>query len=396
MSTTPPRNVIYCNDPGSLTEIAGMAYTDIILNFLAPGPDGNLTGPAPTPEQVQAMQNVGKNVLISLGGDPKTFASSDWQNYANDVNGLVQQVVAFVTSNGLNGVDIDYEDDNGFSTRDKNGNWAGPPVYDGVQLLIDLTNGLAQQLPPGSIITHAPQPPYFDPGAGYNPPGGTAPYTQIWEAAGNNISWVNCQFYNNSSYDDPADTKVASYGTIAGITSAPKLLVGAPVAAAAATSGYLPLDQFTSQVIGPLRQQYPGSFGGVTGWAFLYDQGGTWADGIGLALHASEIKRSVGAVAEHRQVRRRGSTTGDRQHAPRPADEHASAHPRMNSASASSQAQATATSNHGNGRRSLRSSREPTSIQKPSATERTLATRSEMTRSPPSSSLRTTFCIVRS
>ena len=289
MSTTPPRNVIYCNDPGSLTEIAGMAYTDIILNFLAPGPDGNLTGPAPTPEQVQAMQNVGKNVLISLGGDPKTFASSDWQNYANDVNGLVQQVVAFVTSNGLNGVDIDYEDDNGFSTRDKNGNWAGPPVYDGVQLLIDLTNGLAQQLPPGSIITHAPQPPYFDPDAGYNPPGGTAPYTQIWEAAGNNISWVNCQFYNNSSYDDPADTKVASYGTIVGITSAPKLLVGAPVAAAAATSGYLPLDQFTSQVIGPLRQQYPGSFGGVTGWAFLYDQGGTWADGVGLALHQQHM-----------------------------------------------------------------------------------------------------------
>src|SRR5213082_837644 len=44
--------------------------------------------------------------------------------------------------------------------------------------------------------------------------------------------------------------------------------------------------------------------------------------------------------------------------------------------------------------RSLRSSREPTSIQKPSATERTLATRSEMTRSPVSSSLRTTFCTV--
>src|SRR5215475_6005243 len=44
--------------------------------------------------------------------------------------------------------------------------------------------------------------------------------------------------------------------------------------------------------------------------------------------------------------------------------------------------------------RSARSSREPTSIQKPSATERTLATRSEITRSPVSSSLRTTFCTV--
>ncbi len=45
--------------------------------------------------------------------------------------------------------------------------------------------------------------------------------------------------------------------------------------------------------------------------------------------------------------------------------------------------------------RSTRSSREPTSIQKPSATDRTLATRSEMTRSPVSSSLRTTFCTAR-
>ena len=44
MSTTPPRNVIYCNDPGSLTEIAaGMAYTDVLLNFLVPDGNGNLT-----------------------------------------------------------------------------------------------------------------------------------------------------------------------------------------------------------------------------------------------------------------------------------------------------------------------------------------------------------------
>ena len=38
------------------------------------------------------------------------------------------------------------------------------------------------------------------------------------------------------------------------------------------------------------------------------------------------------------------------------------------------------------------SSREPAPIQKPSATERTLGIRSEMTRSPESSSERTYFC----
>src|SRR5919201_79131 len=46
--------------------------------------------------------------------------------------------------------------------------------------------------------------------------------------------------------------------------------------------------------------------------------------------------------------------------------------------------------------RSSRSSREPAPIQKPSATERTLGTFSEITRSPESSSERTYFCTGRS
>src|SRR5881275_2150565 len=45
--------------------------------------------------------------------------------------------------------------------------------------------------------------------------------------------------------------------------------------------------------------------------------------------------------------------------------------------------------------RSSRSSREPAPIQNPIATERTLGTRSEMTRSPESSSDRTYFCTPR-
>jgi hypothetical protein len=124
-----------------------------------------------------------------------------------------------VTSNNLDGEDIDYEDDNGFTG-----------VYDGINFLIDLTNGLAQALPPGhNIITHAPAPGYFYTSDIYN-----NAYTQILAQTGDNISWFNCQFYNNSEYDEPASTKVSSYSTIAKTTSAPKLLVGAPVGASAA------------------------------------------------------------------------------------------------------------------------------------------------------------------
>jgi len=308
MNTTPPRNVIYYNNaanPISLAGIASLAYTDVILGFLLPDGNGNLTGQAynsdggndtfdpngnPDPNDIMALQNAGKNVLISLGG--ATFTTDDWQQYAKDVSGLVQKVAGYVTSNNLNGVDIDYEDDNGFT-----GGPDGTGVYDGIQFLIDLTNGLAQELP-GYIITHAPAPGYFNASDIYH-----NAYTQILAKTGNNISWFNCQYYNNPPYDgtavgwplkdgpprvNPAD-KVSSYSTIAETTTAPKLLIGTPVGAGAAGSGYLPLDQFTSQVIGPLRQQHPGTFGGVMGWEFSYDQDGTWADGVGLALHQQHV-----------------------------------------------------------------------------------------------------------
>jgi chitinase len=278
MSTTPPRNVIYYNDnsnPISLAGISGLPYTDVILAFLVPDGNFNLAGQGgafdsegnPHPNDIQALQNAGKNVLISVGGDIKSFSSSDWRQYAQDVNGLVDQLVGYVTANGLNGVDIDYEDDSGFTG-----------AYDGITFLTSLTNGLAQNLPPGqNIITHAPQPPYFDPDARFN-----NAYTQIWEEAGSNISWFNCQFYNNPSYDAPASTKVSWYETFAGIIGAQKLLTGAPLDPA--TGGYLPLDEFASQVIAPLLQTFGSAFGGVMGWEFSYDQDGTWAEGTAHAL----------------------------------------------------------------------------------------------------------------
>ena len=174
MSTTPPRNVIYYNDgsnPISLAGISGLPYTDIILAFLVPDGNLNLMGQGgafdsngnPNPNDIQTLQNAGKNVLISVGGDTQYFPSSAWQQYAQDVNGLVEQLVGYVTANGLNGVDIDYEDDNGFTG-----------TYDGITFLIDLTNGLAQNcrrgrtsspmphnrpilIQPGASATHTPR-----------------------------------------------------------------------------------------------------------------------------------------------------------------------------------------------------------------------------------------------
>ena len=163
MSTTPPRNVIYYNDrsnPIPLAGISGLPYTDVILAFLVPDDNLNLMGQGgafgsggnPNPKDIQALLDAGKNVLISVGGATEYFSSSAWQQYAQDANGLVEQIVGYVTANGFSGVDIDYEDDHGFT-----GGPDGTGVYDGITFLIELTNGLAQKLPPGqNIITHAP------------------------------------------------------------------------------------------------------------------------------------------------------------------------------------------------------------------------------------------------
>jgi chitinase len=271
----PPRNVIYFSSGANeipLAGIGGLPYTDVIIGFLIPGDDLVLRGSGGAFNDdlrgnIEALQNAGKNVLISLGGGAG-FPSSAYGSYAQNVDGLVEQLVRFVAGNGFSGVDIDYEDDAGFTG-----------AYDGIGFLIALTSGLAEALPPGqNIITHAPQTPYWDPS--YN----SAPYAEIWQGAGNQITWINNQFYNNPPWDATPELKVGWYNEIARLTGPQKLMAGALVAPAGTDEGYIPLDQMISQVIMPLQDAWGPGFGGVMGWEFARDQDGIWAEGIWQAL----------------------------------------------------------------------------------------------------------------
>jgi chitinase len=273
----PPRNVIYYNSHANQIPLAGIAnlsYTDVIIAFLVP--DSNLTlignGGAfnnNLQNNIQTLQNANKNVLISVGGS--TFSSSAWQSYTQDMNGLVNQLVSWVTTYGFNGVDIDYEDDAGFTG-----------TYDGVGFLSALTSGLAQALPAGqNIITHAPQTPYWDPNGRYD-----NSYSQIWQQVGNQITWINNQFYNNTAYDHDAALKVLWYRNIAAITGSERLLVGAPVANGATSEGYIGLHDMVQHVIEPLQSNFGAQFGGMMGWQFSHDHAGDWGNGIGAALAA--------------------------------------------------------------------------------------------------------------
>ena len=278
------RNVIYYNNTDnqiSLAGIANLAYTDVILCFLVTDASLNVygdggafdsnTGNLLNPDDIQTLQNAGKNVLASFGGDSGTFPSSAWQRCAQNVDTVVNHIVAFVKNNGLNGVDIDYEDSNAFTTM---------RPYDGAGFLIALTKGLAQALPPGrNIITHAPQTSHWYPGY-YQ-----AAYQQIWQQAGNQIAWFNNQFYDNSDRDATSQLKVQTYHDIVNIPGGPppqKLLVGVPLTSS--VEGYISLDDMVQNVIAPLKAAYGAQFGGAMAWQFEFDQGGTWANGIGGAV----------------------------------------------------------------------------------------------------------------
>lgn len=137
--TTPPRNVIYFSSDANQIPLAGIGtlpYTDVIVGFLVPDANLNLHGTGGAfngdlQTNIQTLQNAGKNVLISVGGGAG-FPSSAYQSYAQNVSGLANQIVNFVTNFGFNGVDIDYEDSSGFTGS-----------YDGVGFLTTLTSALA-------------------------------------------------------------------------------------------------------------------------------------------------------------------------------------------------------------------------------------------------------------
>jgi chitinase len=286
----PPRNVIYffhATNPIPLAGIANLPYTDVILGFLIP--NSNVTGlvkdgaafPDTIQNDIQSLQSAGKNVLISVGGGVNNtnpawtgWTSAKYETFNATMSGLVEQIVAWVESLGADGVDIDFEDSHAFT---------GKAGYDGITFLSELTSGLHQALPSGSIITHAPQTPYWDKNSLYK-----AAYCNLDSQVGSSIAWYNNQFYNNPRYDQDAATKVASYLMVAEEIGPTKLLMGVSIDQSD-EGAMIALDDMTQNVIAPLQVQFPPTpqsieFGGVMTWEFSFDNGGAWANGIAQAL----------------------------------------------------------------------------------------------------------------
>ena len=116
--------------------------------------------------------------------------------------------------------------------------------------------------------------------------------------AGDAISWINLQFYNNPGFQDPGQitglpgkpfvSSVTGLAQGAGGVTWPvaKTVIGKPVAQVDAHTGYLPVADLVQQVVAPLVERYGKEVGGVMGWQYAQDaeEQGAWHTALAAAL----------------------------------------------------------------------------------------------------------------
>jgi chitinase len=125
--------------------------------------------------------------MVSVGGETEVPYTASYFS-AHEPRALAAKIAFLVKASGIDGIDIDWEDDwsnanpgmTGYGSSRRAG--SGPAI----QWLITLTKELRRQLPrPRYTITHAPQAPYFDMG-----------YAKVHAGCGADIDWYNVQYYN--------------------------------------------------------------------------------------------------------------------------------------------------------------------------------------------------------
>eukprot|EP00727_Mastigamoeba_balamuthi_P013607 m51a1_g887 hypothetical protein (497) ;mRNA; f:2830-4592 len=218
-----------------------------------------------------AFHKAGKLIMVSA------FGATDFPTSAGkDPVQVAQALAEFVNKNNLDGVDLDWEDNNAME--------AGT----GEAWLVSCTRKLRELLP-NKIITHAPQGPYFMGAPKYKNGG----YVTVHNQVGSLIDWYNMQFYNQESttYNTYETLFIASNGWSTGTSvkeiaakgvPLDKLVVGKPVMQKDATNtGYVELGALKS-----ILQQGINNLGwcaGVMGWQYPSDISGTsntWSNGI--------------------------------------------------------------------------------------------------------------------
>jgi len=217
---------------------------------------------------IQQAHAKGAVVTVSLGG------STD-SPFSHEPYSLGQQVGKWALSQALDGVDFDVEN---LAQGFKGGSMSDTQTVD---WMIKVTQGTYDTMGNGSVISHAPQAPYFGPvGNSQTWTGTTGGYTSVYLKVPNAITFFNVQFYNQgpSCYTDynglfvssGASCPVFPYTAVMEIAKGgiplSKIVVGKPVTSADASNGWV-----SGSTLHTFFQQAGSSLGwnaGVMGWVW--------------------------------------------------------------------------------------------------------------------------------
>ena len=156
----------------------------------------NIGAPVPVcanqahPDLVARWRAAGKKVVVSFGG---AGMGGSWAGDVNDCwdycfgkeAHVVSQLTSIVAAQNFDGVDIDYE-----YFHEDGGARGFTRGAEAQTFLREVTVGLKQQLPAGSLVTHAPMEPDMMPGRGY--------YNAM-QATAASVDFVMPQYYNGNS-----------------------------------------------------------------------------------------------------------------------------------------------------------------------------------------------------
>ncbi|XP_071735424.1 acidic endochitinase SE2-like [Rutidosis leptorrhynchoides] len=254
-------------DEGSLSSACATGnYQFINIGFLnnfgnGQTPTLNLAGhcdPASTcsslTSDIQACQNQGVKVFLSLGGEVGSYSLSSPQD--------AQQVADYLWNKFLGG--------------QSDSRPLGNAVLDGIDFDIeqgtdqywsDLAKALTAYGSQKKVyLSAAPQCPFTD----------NQLITSIREGLYDYV-WV--QFYNNEQceYTTNGDALLASWNEWTQVNTN-QIFLGLPAATGAAGSGYIPPDVLTSQILPSIKTS--SKYGGVMVWDRFYDQGNGYSDAI--------------------------------------------------------------------------------------------------------------------
>ncbi|PIL36385.1 hypothetical protein GSI_00073 [Ganoderma sinense ZZ0214-1] len=200
--------------------------------------------------------NAGIKIIASAFG-ATDLPTTSGANAVSTANTMAQ----WVKTNGLDGIDVDYED----LTAMNKGDGAAE------KWVSDFTTTLRKTLPQGQyILSHAPLAPWLAPHHQF----AAGAYVKINQNVGSLIDWYNVQFYNQGMYADCAGLLTSSGGSFPGssLFEIPqhgiplnKLVIGKPATGADASNGFMSPAALGSCV---KQAKAKGWNGGVMVWQF--------------------------------------------------------------------------------------------------------------------------------